>query len=200
MNRFLVSIIVLSVILMTSCAKPPVEKMDAAKTALLEAKNAEASVYAPESLKAAEEKAAALEQELSIQKGKFFKNYKMTTQLATESLDMANKAKTDAEKAKDAAKNEADTTIKGAEAVITEAREALKTAPTGKKSTVDIAPLTSEIDAAAADIEQAKKDLADSKFTDAKTKAEEAKDKAEKIKIDIQTAVEASKTKNGKKK
>jgi len=200
MKRFLVCIVVLAFVFMTGCSKAPIDKIENAKKALESAQNGDVPVYAPDALKAAEDKAAAMEQELTVQKGKFFKDYKLTDQLVTELLSLVEKANDTATKTKEAIRSEADTAVKAAEIAATEARDALQSIPTtGRKITIDIPGLTTVVESLTAEINQAKKDLAESKYSEAKDKSVDAKLKAEKVKLDIQTAIDASLNKNKKK-
>jgi len=193
MRKLTVILSVLALIALAGCAKIPQEQIDAAKAALDAAKQAQADVYAPDSLKAVTDKEAALNAELATQEGKFFKSYDLTSQLANEMKQLADKAKTDAIAAKEQAKADAQTAISTAEAAVTEAREALKKAPKGKGSAADLAAMTGDVDAAAKAIEDAKADQTAEKYLDAKTKADNAKTQLEKVKADVQAAIDMKK-------
>lgn len=201
MKRFLAILLGLSFIFLTGCTKAPVEKIDAAKAALEAVRNnPDSDTFAPDTLKAAEDKAAALDQELTVQKNKFFKDYKATEKLVNELSDLAAKAKKETTEAKTAAKNEAEMSIVAAEASLNEAREAIKTTPTGRRITIDITTLNTELTTAAAQVQQAKLDLIDLKYSDVKARATIAKEKADKVKADIQAAIDSISNKNTKKK
>jgi hypothetical protein len=198
MRKALFALMVVALLGMIACAKPPQAEIDAAKAALQSAKQAEAATYAPESLKAATNKEAALDTELATQQNKFFKSYKVATALTTELKQLAEKAKTDAVAGKAKAKADAEAAITAAEAAMTTATEDLKKAPKGKGSQADIAAMQGDLDAATKTIEDAKADMTAEKFLDAKSKADNAKAQAEKVTADVQAAIELKK--GGKKK
>jgi hypothetical protein len=189
MKKVVVASLAVFVMMLWGCAQPPQQQIDEAKAAL-DVVVAEAQTYAPEALKAAQDKAAALEAELAVQKGKLFKNYKLTTQMVDELKQLAETAKTDAEQAKAKAKAEAEAAIAEAEAAVAAARNALANAPKGKGTAPDLTALTGDVDAAAASVEGAKADLQAEKFSDVNAKAMAAKGQADKVSADIQAAIE----------
>jgi hypothetical protein len=65
----------------TGCAQPPTERVNAAKAAL-QGLPADAAVYAPEALKAAQDAGAALDAELAARSGDYFPSYDRAEQLA----------------------------------------------------------------------------------------------------------------------
>lgn len=175
--------------LLVACAKVPQVPIDQARQALESAK-AEASKWAADSLTAAQNKAAELDAELAVQKGKLFKNYDKTLQLVQELRQLSEKATQDAASAKSAAKAEAEAAVTQAETTLTAAREALAKAPKGKGSATDIAAMTGDLDAAAATIATAKTDLSNENFQDAKTKAASATQQADRVVNEVNVAIE----------
>jgi len=190
MRKALYAVMVIALLGLIACAKPPQADIDAAKQALQAAKAAEAAIYAPESLKAATDKEAALDQELATQQNKFFKSYKLTAQIVGELKQLAEKAKTDAAAGKEKAKAEAEAAIAAAEQGNLLAVETLKLAPKGKGSQADIAAMQGDLDAATKTIEEAKADMTAEKYLDAKSKADNAKAQAEKVCSDVKAAWE----------
>ncbi len=193
MRKLYAGLLVLALIALVACAKPPQQQIDAAKAALAAAKAAQADVYAPDSLKAAQDKDAALDAELATQQSKFFKSYKVATQMTTDLQQLADKAKADAVAGKEKAKADAEAAITAADTAVTTAREDLKKAPKGKGSTADLAAMTGDVDTAAKAVEDAKADATAEKYFDAKTKAESAKAQAEKVSADVAAAIELKK-------
>lgn len=193
MRKVYASLLVLALIALVACAKPPQQQIDAAKAAVAAAKAAQADVYAADSLKAASDKEAALDAELATQQSKFFKSYTLATQMTTELQTLADKAKADAVSGKEKAKADADAAIAAGDTAVNTAREDLKKAPKGKGSTADVAAMTGDVDTAAKAIADAKADVTAEKYTDAKTKAEGAKAGAEKVSADIAAAIELKK-------
>jgi TonB family protein len=95
-------------ITVTGCGSPPQADVDAAKAALDTAATDRAGQYAAESLKAAQDAQAALDAELKVQEGKWFKSYDKTKELAAAAKAAGEKAAADAV----AAKAKADAAIK----------------------------------------------------------------------------------------
>jgi len=193
MRKLMVLFSVIALVLLAACGSVPQEQIDAANAAITAAKEAGAELYAPDSLKAVQDKEAALNTELSAQEGNFFKSYDLATQLATELKTLAETAKADAVAGKEKAKADAEAAVTAADAAITAAREALKTAPKGKGSEADLAAMTGDVDAAAQALEAVKADITAEKYLDAKTKADNAKAQADKVVADIQAAIHLKK-------
>ena len=97
----------------TGCGTPPSADIDAAKAAVDKAVTDGAGQHAAESLKAAQDARAALDAELAVQEGKWFKSYDKTIELAAAAKAAADKASADAIAAREkadaaAAKEKAD--------------------------------------------------------------------------------------------
>jgi TonB family protein len=78
------------------CGAPPTADIDAAKAAITNAAAAGARDYAAPSLKAAEDAQAALDAELKVQEGKWFKSYEKAKELAGAAKAAGEKAAADA--------------------------------------------------------------------------------------------------------
>jgi len=195
MRKVLIALLVLVVLGLVACAKPPQPLIDSAKLAVDQAKAAEAATYAPDALRKATDKAASLDQELAVQQDKFFKSYTLTEQIANELTTLAAQAKNDAVAGKEQAKKDSEAAIAAAEAAVATSREDLKKAPKGKGSTADLAAMTGDVDAAQKNIDDAKADMTAEKFLDAKAKADNAKAGAEKVTADVLAAIELKKGK-----
>ena len=83
-------------ITVTGCAAPPNADVDAAKAAIDRAATDRAGQYAAESLQAAQDARAALDAELKVQEGKWFKSYDKTKELAVAAKAAGDKAEADA--------------------------------------------------------------------------------------------------------
>jgi len=83
-------------ITVTGCAAPPNADVDAAKAAIDRAATDRAGQYAAESLQAAQDARAALDAELKVQEGKWFKSYDKTKELAIAAKAAGDKAEADA--------------------------------------------------------------------------------------------------------
>jgi TonB family protein len=100
-------------ITLTGCGAPPSADIDAAKAALDKAMTDGAGQYAADALKAAQDARAALDAELAVQDGKWFKSYDKAKELAAAAKAAGDKASADAVAAKEkadaaAAKEKAD--------------------------------------------------------------------------------------------
>jgi protein TonB len=121
-RRFSVGAIALAVaITAAGCGAPPAADIDAAKAAVDKAVTDGAGQYAAESIKAAQDAQAALDAELKVQEGKWFKSYDKAKELAAAAKAAGEKAAADAV----AAKAEADA-IAAKEKAEAEAREQAK--------------------------------------------------------------------------
>jgi protein TonB len=80
----------------TGCGAPPTADIDAAKAAVDKAVSERAAQYAGESLKAAQQAEAALEEELKAQEGKLIKSYDRARELAAAAKAAGDKAVTEA--------------------------------------------------------------------------------------------------------
>ncbi len=90
--------------LLAACSPPPQAAIDAARAALETAvRSADVVTYAPDSLRAAQEKSAALEAELAVQLKKpgLLRRFDLVQALAARAAELAGKAQTDAAAAKE---------------------------------------------------------------------------------------------------
>ena len=97
-------------LLLASCAKPPQAEIDAAKAAMdATAKSADVVTYAPDELRLAQEKIAALDAEVAAQarRSPLSRNYDATRTLARDAADAATRAVGAAATAKDQVAREA---------------------------------------------------------------------------------------------
>ena len=104
-------LLAVATIALCSCQKPPQEAINASRAAYEKAAgNPDTLTYAPDSLRAAQEKLDVLSAELDMQskKGSLLRNYDGTTRLAQEAQSASNKAVSDAILAKEQARAEAE--------------------------------------------------------------------------------------------
>ncbi len=98
--RLLVLVLAISA---AGCASQPAAEVDAARASVDKAAADGADRYAAESLKAAQERQAALDAELTAQSGKWVKSYDKTRELAAATKAAGDKAAADASAGKDQA-------------------------------------------------------------------------------------------------
>ena len=191
-----IAVLMFAVLGLLACAKPPQDDIDAAKASLEAAKTAAADIYAPESLKAAEDASSAVQTEVDAQAAKFalFRSYEKTKELVAAAKTAADKAKTDADAKKAEVKNEATQLIDAAKAELAAAQDLMKKAPKGKGSKADIEALQGDLNTVQPMIDDAQASFNAGKFMDAKNKALSAKDKGTSVKDAITKAIEMAKT------
>ncbi len=200
MRKITFGLLLLVLVFMVGCAKPPEEAIKAVGTAIEGATAAGASDYAPDSLKAAEDAKAALDTELKAQEEKFalFRSYKKAAELAGAAKAAGEKAAADAKTRKEQVKQEATTLINDAKTALTEAKDKLAKAPKGKGTAADLKQLESDLTSVESSLTEAESALTAERFLDAKAKAEAAKSTIGNVTQQIEQAIEAKK--GGKKK
>jgi hypothetical protein len=198
-------LLMLALVVMVGCAKPPEESIQAVGAAIEAAQQAGAADYAPDSLKAAEDAKAQLDAELKTQQDKFalFRSYQKATELANAAKAAGEKAAGDAKTRKEQVKQEAQTLINEAKTDLTAAQEMLKKAPRGKGTQQDIKALEGDLQGVASSLTEAESAFTAERYLDAKAKAEAAKSTIGNVKTQIETAMAAKKASHpmgGKKK
>jgi hypothetical protein len=165
---------------MASCAKPPQAEIDAAKAAMdAAAKTPDVVTYAPDSLRVAQEKTAALDAEISTQAKRtvLSRNYDMTKALAVEAADDARKAAADAAVTKEQVARDASSLVEEVTTAIPLFESKVWTARRVPRIKMDfIAPLTLLPALARATLVDAQKDISGGAFATAKAKLMAVKD------------------------
>lgn len=154
------------VLVVAACAKPPQADIDAARAAVAAAaKNADVVAYAPETLKAAQDKLAQMETELAA------KHYDKVKALALDAKGTAGTAANDAARGKEKAQADATALIAALKKALPDAAKKLAAARQVRGIKLDSAGLTRQISGAQAGVADADKDLADGSFASALQKA-----------------------------
>jgi len=176
-----------------ACAKPPQPQVDAANAALSKAAAAEATEYAPESFRAAQDARAKLDAELKTQEGKFalMRSYEEAAKLAAAATEAGEKAANEAAQRKQAAQTEASTSVVDARAAIQDAETAVSGVPKGRGTKVDLEALQSDLAAAKSALGEAEAALNSQRFRDVKAKADSAKEKATGVKSAVDQATQS---------
>ena len=186
---------ILAVILtIAACAKPPQAEIDAAKAAVnAAAKNPDVITYAPDSLRDAQEKMAALDEEIAAQarKSALSRKYDAAKDLAVATAAAAARAPKDAESAKDQVAKEAAALAEKLEVAIPGFESKAYAARRVKGIKLDFAALALTSDQAQAALGDARKNLAAGSFAAAKAKLMAAQDRlsAEEENITEQTRI-----------
>ncbi|HKQ60125.1 MAG TPA: hypothetical protein VJS92_02500 [Candidatus Polarisedimenticolaceae bacterium] len=191
--------LVLGLVVVAGCAKPPQAEIDAAKKAVADAR-AEASEYASQAMSQAEDAVSQLDAELKAQEDKFalFRSYKKATELAATAKAAGERAASEAATAKEQAKNDATDAIGRARTTLSEVQALMAQAPTGKGTQADIEVLKSDLAGVETSINEADSSFQAGKYKDAKAKADAAVASAENVRSAINAAIEAKKTARGK--
>ena len=149
-----------------ACAQPPKADIDAARSAVATAeKNADVVAYAPDTLKAAQDKLAQMETELTA------KHYDKVKSLALDAKATAETAANDAVKGKEKAQADATALIAALKKALPDASRKLAAARQVRGIKLDFASLNKQLTGAQAAVADADKDLADGNFASALQKA-----------------------------
>jgi hypothetical protein len=179
--KYLRPLVLLAVIVsLASCAKPPQAEIDAAKAAMdSAAKSADVVTYAPDELRSAQEKLAALDAEVAAQarRSPLSRNYDETLALAHGAADAAAKAVTAAAAAKEQVAREAASLVEEITASIPQFESKVWAAKRVPRIKLDvIAPLGQLPEQARTIVEDARQDIGAGAFATAKAKLQAVKD------------------------
>jgi hypothetical protein len=149
-----------------ACAKPPQADIDAARAAVAAAgKNAGVVAYAPDTLKAAQDKLAQMETELTA------KHYDKVKALALDAKATAGTAANDAARGKEKAQADATALIAALKQALPDAAKKVAAARRVRGIKLDFAALNRQLGEAQVAVADADKDLADGNFASALQKA-----------------------------
>jgi len=160
---------------LVSCAKPPQAEIDAARLAVkTAAENVDILTYAPDSLRAAQEKMDALDNELASQQKRspLSRSYDAVRSLAQEAVTDAQRARADADTSKQQVAKDAASLIEKVGSEIPDFEAKVWTAKRVRGIRLDaITPLALVADQARLALDDARKDLDGDAFAAAKAKA-----------------------------
>jgi hypothetical protein len=177
-------------LVLAGCSQPPTADIDAAKSALDQARQAEAAEYAQQSWTAAQDAEAKLDQELDAQEKRWsaMRTYTVAGQLAQDTKAMAERTRDEAVAGKEKAKTDATTLMADARAAVERAHAAVASAPKGKGTEADLASLktdTASLDDALVEMQKA---FDGGRYNEAKVKAQAAIDSAKQVEAEIEKA------------
>ena len=191
-RKLFVFVVAVGMAVMTAaCGSPPQAAVDAAKVSLDQAATAGAGEYAPAALQTAQDAQAALDAELKVQDGKWFKSYAKAAELAAAAKSAGDAAVTAATEGKAKAQAEATTALEGAKALLAETQALLEKAPKGKGTAADLEAMKTDLATAATAITEGEAELGGERFMAAKAKAEAATATTTTVKTAIETAMAA---------
>jgi len=193
-------VLVLLVLGLASCAKPPEAEMSAAQASIDQAKQKEAAEYAANELRAAEDSLAAARSEVDRQNAKFalFRSYKIAKAKALAAQTAATAAAEAAVKNKELARQESEKNLAEAQQAIADVRAMLE-GPDGKRlmrakeARQAIEQIKTELDATETSLENIRQAHAQEKYKRAAQMGKDAIAKAKGLGSEVQTAIDKMK-------
>jgi hypothetical protein len=190
------AVLVLMLLLLASCAKPPEAEMAAADVELDRAKDAEAPVYAAADYRAAEDSLAAARNEVDRQSAKFalFRNYGAAKEKAVAASDAARRSAEAAVANKEGMREEAERTLAEVQQSIADVREKLdsrlgKRLARAKGQRQAITQIRAELDAREAVLEDVRQAQLEDRFADAARIAKGALDDVKSLDGEVSRAI-----------
>ena len=145
-NRFLVSFVVISfVVLLSSCAKVPQAEIDACNAAIESARADGADVYLPGDYAALQDSMNVINQLVEAQKGKLFKSYKAVGVKLAALTTAAGTVKANVETKKVEVKNEIDALSVELTGLVATAKAYVAKAPRGKEGAAAVDAINTEV-------------------------------------------------------
>lgn len=190
-NVFVLTLITAAVIF-TSCGKLPQTEMDAAKTALEQAKTAQADLYLQADFYALQDSLNATVVAIEEQKSKMFGNYKV----AVEKLDSIKVQATELVVKTETRKEEIRTEVASAQVAIStlleENNQMLGMAPKGKEGKEALEAIKADNDGISTSVSEVPVLIENGDLLNAQTKVKAAQEKAAEINTELKTVLEKS--------
>jgi hypothetical protein len=188
-RRVLVSILGICA-LMSGCAQPPAEQLNAAEQAVKDAQHSGAATYAANDYAKVEGLLAAMKTEVAEQEGKFalLRDYGKAEQLAATAKAEAERVKAEAGKKMEEAKFGATQAQQAAEASVKSALALVARAPAGKDRAA-LESIKTDAGALKASLNDVQMTLDKGDYLSAQTKATAIKEKADAVSHEIETAL-----------
>jgi hypothetical protein len=190
---FVISVVLGSAMLFTSCAKFPQAEYDAAKASVSEVKAAGADVYVPTDFKVLTDSLQKTEVTLNYENSKWFKTFKESKLGLAGVTNLAVEVKGKNTNRKDQLKKENETLIKETTELVALDKELLTNAPKGKDGRAALAAIAGDIAVVETTVTEATTLNASNDFLGANGKLKSAKDKAVTIQTELQNAIDKSK-------
>jgi hypothetical protein len=189
-TRFAMLPAMCTLLILTACAKPPTEQIEAAEKAVKEAQASGASTYVPDEYAKIEGTLAALKKDETDQEGKFalFRDYGKVEQLALAAKSEAERLKTEATKKKEEAKAAALQAQQVAQEAVKTTLALVAKAPTGKDRAA-LESIKADAEALKASLNQVQMAIDTSDYPTAQTKAKAIHEKSQAVSREIETAL-----------
>ncbi len=182
--------VLFSLTLMTGCAEPPTDQINAAEQAVKDAQQSGAATYLANESAKIEALLAALKTEVAEQNGKFalLRDYGKVQQMATEAKAEAERVKSDAVKKMEEAKFAATQAHLAAQEAVKTTMELVAKAPAGKDRAA-LESIKSDADALKASVNEVQMMMDKSDFLGAQTKAKAIQEKSQAVSQEIEAAL-----------
>ena len=179
-----------ALLMLTACAKPPTEQIEAAEKAIKEAQANGASTYVPDEYAKIEGTLAALKKEVTDQDAKLalFRDYGKVEQLAVTAKSEAERLKTEATKKKEEAKAAALQAQQVAQEAVTATLALVAKAPTGKDRAA-LESIKADAEALKSSLNQVQMAIDTADYPTAQTKAKAIHEKSQAVSREIETAL-----------
>ena len=189
-KRFTMLPVMCALLILTACAKPPTEQIEAAEKALKEAQASGASTYVPDEYAKIEGTLAALKKEETDQAGKFalFRDYGKVEQLAINAKSEAERLITEATKKKEEAKAAALQAQQAAQEAVKTTLELVAKAPAGKDRAA-LESIKADAEALKASLNQVQMAIDTADYPTAQTKAKAIHEKSQAVSQEIEAAL-----------
>jgi hypothetical protein len=188
-RHLLVSIVGMC-LLMSGCAQPPADQINAADQAVKDAQQSGAATYVPDDYAKLEGLLSAMKTEVAEQDGKFalLRDYGKAEQLAATTKAEAERLKTEAAQKLEEAKFGATQAHHAAQASVTSTLELVAKAPVGKDRAA-VQTIKTDAEALKASLNDVQMMIDKGQYLGAETKAKAIQEKADAVSHEIETAL-----------
>jgi hypothetical protein len=188
--RHILSPLALTALLMTGCAKPPTEQIEAAEKAVKEAQESGAAAYTADEYAKLEGMLATIKKEVGEQNGKFalIRDYGTAEQLAVSAQVDAERVKLVAAKKKDDMKAAALQAQQVAQEAVQSTVALVARAPVGKDRAA-VEAIKNDAEALKASLNQVQMAMDKEDYLAAQTQAKAIHDKSQAVSTEIQAAL-----------
>jgi len=177
-------------LLMSGCAQPPADQINAADQAVKDAQQSGAATYVPDDYAKLEGLLSAMKTEVAEQDGKFalLRDYGKAEQLAATTKAEAERLKTEAAQKLEEAKFGATQAHHAAQASVTSTLELVAKAPVGKDRAA-LQTIKTDAEALKASLNDVQMMIDKGQYLGAETKAKAIQEKADAVSHEIETAL-----------
>jgi soluble cytochrome b562 len=192
MKRLFPWSLVITFLILTGCARPPMVELNTAQKAMEDAHSAQADKYAVEEFGAAQRTLTDARTEITNQDKNFVltRNYTTATNLLKDAATKAQTAQAAAKENKEKAKTEVEALMQETTAALEAAKADFDKAPKSRSTKAELDTLKADLDTLSPKIDQAKALANNGDYLEAKTSLTEVKQRITNIAALRQSAVE----------